>query len=261
MSTPPNADKKSLDIDSLNPRIRWRIAEGRGFRRVRQAKIRVKEAPVPIGLWHCLQEEKEEEDDDDYDDETFADDHDEDDDENEKDENATAFADNSENAALSLEKDVSCESESCLPLMPYRPKSSCTSSCCQNTHMGIGRVPSSLLMRDGPKPSKEARHKRRLEAWQNNSMKAEVDKIGRTGMEVGKSIDISKFDKEKWTGMQYRIVATEEESRALRAGELKAKQERQSREKASKEASGVTIEEVREGQKRVSERKVEQIQD
>ena len=54
----------------LNPRIRWRIAEGKGFGKVRQAKIRVKEAPVPLGYWHDLQEEKEEESDqDDEDDE------------------------------------------------------------------------------------------------------------------------------------------------------------------------------------------------
>ena len=147
----------------------------------------MKKAPVPINYFSCLHEEKEEE----HDEEILHDDDDDDDDacENGVDEN------------------------------------SCGGSCVHSCRRGIGRVPASLLMRDGPKPKNTNRHERRMDAWQNSSMKAEVDRIGRSGMEVG--IDIAKFDKSTWTGMRYKVVATDEEAGALRAEELRTKQKRQ----------------------------------
>ena len=91
----------------------------------------MKQAPVPLVYYHCLQEEKEEE----YDDEDTFDD------------------------------DDACENVS-MPnvLMPYKPHS-CLSNCCsQVSQLGIGRVPASLLMRDGPKPTNSKKQERRMQA-------------------------------------------------------------------------------------------------
>ena len=74
LSTPATSIS-STSTAELNPRIRWTIAEGRGFGKTRQAKIRCKKTMDLSthfsvgGYWQGLLEEKEEENDDDnYDD-------------------------------------------------------------------------------------------------------------------------------------------------------------------------------------------------
>ena len=66
MSTSPSSiptTSTAVNIESLNPRIRWRIADEKGSRRLRHAKFRQKKvAEVNLGgYWSGLHEEKEEE--------------------------------------------------------------------------------------------------------------------------------------------------------------------------------------------------------
>ena len=75
-STSPTSISTStsaIDISTFNERIRWTIAEGKGFGKIRQAKIRQKKVAPLRGFFDGLQEEKEEENDDDDDDENLTD--------------------------------------------------------------------------------------------------------------------------------------------------------------------------------------------
>ena len=76
--------------------------------------------------------------------------------------------------------------ENILPHMPYKPQS-CLSNCCSH------RCPT----------KQESKHERRMQSWQNNKMKAEIDKVGQSGMKAT---------------LHYKVVATMEESMALNVG-------------------------------------------
>ena len=140
------------------------------------------------GYWRGLNEEKEEEYDDDDEDEEYDEDNFHDD---------VCHDDVCKISGLQ-------EANSELPKLQLTSRYSRMSHCCSHG-----------CSHDSSHDSQK--QKRRMEAWQNNRMKAEIDKVGRSGMEVTRSNDISTLNKAGWTGMQYKIVATLEESEALKA--------------------------------------------
>ena len=185
MSTSPSSiptTSIAVDIESLNPRIRWRIADEKGSRRLWHAKFRQKKvAEVNLGgYWSGLHEEKEEE----YE-------YEEEDEENLLDDGFCQISDLQE-AKSDLPK---------LRLMSHH-------GCMHGFSHGIGVRKHDI---------RAQKHTRRMESYQNNRMKAEVDKIGLSGMEVVQQPSIHEQVMKSWksTGQQtYKIVATIEESQA-----------------------------------------------
>ena len=120
------------------------------------------------GYWRGLNEEKEEEYDDDedeeYDEEHFHDD--------------VCHDDVCKNSGLQ-------EANSELPKLQLTSRYSHMSRCCSHG-----------CSHDSSDDSQK--QKRRMQAWQNNSMKSEVDKIGSSGMEVIQKPSIHERIMKSW---------------------------------------------------------------